>query len=398
MKEINLPDFYFHFQVSSLKFLGIDVLTKNESLAYRIYSMFALVFTGSFVFVECIELIFHSDFNGMAHVCNYAISHFLGMIKVIVLYRNRKQIGDMLVSLHEGVYKPNEERGGSFEKQCINDTIKTTIFLMWVYAWSIIVVVCLGLTSSIQTRFSKPPEMWRLPFSYISFVDISYSPSFELTFLYQITGIFMITLCVYTSDVTIIAIIAQASAQLKILENSVRTYIQRGLKRQKILKLTDEACVDLTLKETIYNHHHAILDTVDTIESLGRYLALCVFLANLVLLCLLMYKTSMLPLGGLQFFMYLCYCFLIAIQVFLYCWWGNEMTLANESLALGISQTYTPDTPISHAMALKLMMIRSQRTLCLTAGKFAPLSLETYKGIIKGSFSYFMVLRQVNSK
>ncbi|KAF5308087.1 hypothetical protein FQR65_LT00629 [Abscondita terminalis] len=302
------------------------------------------------------------------------------MVKIIVLYRNRKRIGDMMVSLHEGIYKPNEERGGLFEKQCISETIRATEVLTWLYTASMYLVLGLGMTTSLKTRFTKPSEMWHLPFCTISWVDTHTSPFWEICYIYQGMGIFMITLSVYTSDVTVIAIIAQASAQLKILENAIRTYVQRGLKN-KNKKISDDASVDLTLKETIYDHHYAILDTIYTIEDLCCYLALCVFLANLVLLCLLMYKTSMLPLKSLLFVMYLSYCFLIAIQVFLYCWWGNELTLANESLAFGISETYSPDLPISHAKALKLMMIRSQRTLCLTAGKFAPLSLETYKGV-----------------
>ncbi|KAF5287591.1 hypothetical protein FQA39_LY15868 [Lamprigera yunnana] len=320
------------------------------------------------------------------------------MIKIIVLYNNRKQIGDMMVSLHNGVYKPNEQRGGLFERKCIKDTLNEAQLLIRIYAVSMVAVVSLGYLTSLKSRLTLPQEEWRLGFSYISIVDTSYTPMFEIAYVYQNMGIFMLTLSVYTSDITVIAIIAQACAQLKILENSVRTYIQRGLTTQRKAGLSDEASVTTTLKETIYYHHHTILDTVNTIEELCCYLALCVFLANLVLLCLLMYKTSMLPLASLLFVMYLCYCFLIAIQIFLYCWFGNELTLANESLALGISQTYTPDVPMSHAKALKLMMIRSQRTLCLTAGKFAPLSLDTYKGIIKGSFSYFMVLRQLNDK
>ncbi|KAK5644087.1 hypothetical protein RI129_007932 [Pyrocoelia pectoralis] len=266
---------------------------------------------------------------------------------------------------------------------------------MWVYAWSMIAVVSVGVISSIVLRFTKPPEMWRLGFSYISIVDTSYTPVFEIAYVYQCCGIFMITLSVYSSDVTVVSIIAQITAQIKILENAIRTYVERGLKDTK---KTSETAVNNVLRDTILNHHVTLLDTVTTVEDLCCYLALCVFLANSVLLCLLMYKTSLLPFTNVYFIMYFFYCLLIAIQVFLYCWWGNEMTLANESLALGVSQSYTPDGPLSHAMALKLMMIRSQRTLCLTAGKFAPLSLDTYKAVMKASFSYFMVLRQVNEE
>lgn len=49
-----------------------------------------------------------------------------GMIKVVVFYTNRKQIGNLMKSLHEGVYKPDENRGGSFERESVQKTIRQT--------------------------------------------------------------------------------------------------------------------------------------------------------------------------------------------------------------------------------------------------------------------------------
>lgn len=102
------------------------------------------------------------------------------------------------------------------------------------------------------------------------------------------------------------------------------------------------------------------------------------------------------PINSIGFIQYLDYCFLIAIQVFLYCWWGNELTIANEALALGAAETYNPEGTITRAKALKLMIIRAQRPLFLTAGKFAPLSMQTYKGVRFLCFiCYYSVLYQL---
>lgn len=94
---------------------------------------------------------------------------------------------------------------------------------MIIYGLSIAIVLALGMSSSMYCRLTQPQKMWRLPFVPISIVKrTTSSPRFEFAFLFQAFGIFMISLCVYTVDVTIISVIAQVGTQIKIFERLVR--------------------------------------------------------------------------------------------------------------------------------------------------------------------------------
>ncbi|XP_031339009.1 odorant receptor Or2-like [Photinus pyralis] len=396
--QYELPEYYFKYQTGLLRLVGVELKDRDETPRYRIYSIITLICTLGYVIIETLELFYHDSFDAVTHVLDFVISHDLGMVKVLVVYKNRQAIGDLLRSLHEGVFKPNMERGGVFEKKSIHETYKRNHFLILAYSWIMTAGYGLAVATCIFVRITQRSEMWKMPFSLITIVDTSYTPAFEIAVVFQCWGVFLITVCTVGVDVLIVSIIAQISAQVKILENAIRTYIERGIKDAEKNNLTSEQSVHNTLRETIFSHHLTLLDTVSKVEDMCCYLILCIFVSNSTLLCLLLYKSSLYPLNSSFFIMFAIYYFVIALQVFNFCWWGNELTVANESLALGVSQSYSADEPTSHAMALKLMMIRTQRTLSLSAGKFAPLSLETYKALMKASFSYFMVLRQVNAE
>lgn len=92
-------------------------------------------------------------------------------------------------------------------------------------------------------------------------------------------------------------------------------------------------------------------------------------------------STFQFPFFSLAFLQYLNYGFLIITQVFLYCWWGNEMTLANQEVQRAVAETYSPYSTVDENKSLKLILVRTQRPLHITAGKFAELSLESYKEV-----------------
>lgn len=57
------------------------------------------------------------------------------------------------------------------------------------------------------------------------------------------------------------------------------------------------------------------------------------------------------------------------------------MTLANQELQKAVAETYSPFSTVDESKSLKMILVRSQRPLHITAGKFAELSLESYKEV-----------------
>lgn len=76
------------------------------------------------------------------------------------------------------------------------------------------------------------------------------------------------------------------------------------------------------------------------------------------------------------------YFILMLFQLLIYCWHGNEILLESMNVAKAIFNSNWIVTEDEIKKYLMLMMLRAQRPIRMTAGKFAFLSLETYMTVI----------------
>nr|QNH68058.1 odorant receptor 34 [Apriona germarii] len=83
----------------------------------------------------------------------------------------------------------------------------------------------------------------------------------------------------------------------------------------------------------------------------------------------------------------------MCFQLTLYCWFGNEVTLKAAELPLCIWQSEWIEADNDFKKSMILTMMRAKKPLYLTVGNFAPLTLSTFIVIIKGSYSFFTVIK-----
>lgn len=69
----------------------------------------------------------------------------------------------------------------------------------------------------------------------------------------------------------------------------------------------------------------------------------------------------------------------------MYCWWGNELIFQSMAVAEAAYEIYNSENAQHVSKALILIMLRAQRPLYVTAGKFVPLS---YSSFVSVSFSF----------
>ncbi|XP_068909813.1 odorant receptor 4-like [Tenebrio molitor] len=104
-----------------------------------------------------------------------------------------------------------------------------------------------------------------------------------------------------------------------------------------------------------------------------------------------------------QFVSMFLYEFCVLLEIFLWCYYGNEIilkllcNLQSEQLTTSAFKSDWSDCNKEYKKDLLLFMIRSQRSLELYAGGYFPLSLRTFMAIVKSSWSYFAVLNSVRS-
>ncbi|KAL0133977.1 hypothetical protein PUN28_001118 [Cardiocondyla obscurior] len=80
------------------------------------------------------------------------------------------------------------------------------------------------------------------------------------------------------------------------------------------------------------------------------------------------------------------------MEVFVYCFAGEFLTAKSKSIGDAIYESLWYNLPPSDSRIVLFMMLRCQKRLTITAGRFIDLTLEGFTSIMKASVSYVSVL------
>lgn len=86
--------------------------------------------------------------------------------------------------------------------------------------------------------------------------------------------------------------------------------------------------------------------------------------------------------------------FLIVLgQLFQYSYVGNHLSSLSQDICQVVSNCPWYEFPPSIVRNFAFIIMRAHVPLLLTAGRFYPMDMASFKNILKASFSYFSVLR-----
>ncbi|XP_017792696.1 PREDICTED: putative odorant receptor 71a [Habropoda laboriosa] len=218
-----------------------------------------------------------------------------------------------------------------------------------------------------------------LPFAYYK------TPTYQWVFVVQFLQLLINASAIGMLDALIITLIFHIGGQIEMLQKAL-TNISIKDEKHRLSRNTT--------KSLIHRHHRIIINS-DSIESLFSYIALMQWLCNTLVICcigfliVIAFNTD----GNIKTFIKtLLFYIAITMEAFIFSFAGEY--LSNKSLSISnaaySSPWYLLDPQDRHIIIL--LMIRSQRRLTITAGKFMDLSLEGFANILKASASYISVL------
>lgn len=88
----------------------------------------------------------------------------------------------------------------------------------------------------------------------------------------------------------------------------------------------------------------------------------------------------------------------LQIDLLFSCYYGQKLIEENAKIAVKLSQTNWYLKSLSVQKASQLMLLRAQKRVGITAGKFYTLSYETYRQSLQSIVSYYLILRKVYEK
>nr|XP_023024289.1 odorant receptor 49b-like isoform X2 [Leptinotarsa decemlineata] len=189
-----------------------------------------------------------------------------------------------------------------------------------------------------------------------------------------------------THDALLISILCFLKTQFKIIGDVLRTIRQRSLRN---INLPEDYSIhhdedNPLLEEELYRqlklyteHLKMLLRMRDEIEYMFTYVLLIQILASLFTYASCLYFAFAESVMTPDFFSQLEFCSCVLVQLSCMCWFGNEIKDAGEAIIFSLYEMDWFSCSPRFKKSMILTMIRMQRPIYLSIGKFSPLTLAT---------------------
>nr|XP_031834622.1 odorant receptor 13a-like isoform X5 [Nomia melanderi]XP_031834623.1 odorant receptor 13a-like isoform X5 [Nomia melanderi] len=269
------------------------------------------------------------------------------------------------------------------EKVVVSTRVSNYVMAVYSVADVIYAVVAVYMTGD-EAEYDgyQRKMMLRMKFPF----DAMVSPVYEVVLLAQLALEFFMVMGAGISMAFLASLVLHVGGQIDVLCQeilSVPNYIKE--KRLPILK-------SLIVK------HQKIIFLSESIKHLFLYISLAQFLTSIILICFLgfMIVTSIRTDRGLSLMAKYFPSYVTAIsEAFVICYTGEYLSSKSEDIHRAMTDMDWYKLDQSDIHLIHLILLRTEKLLTLTAGKFVTLSVETFANIIKASASYVSLLLAV---
>ncbi|XP_049947588.1 odorant receptor Or2-like [Schistocerca serialis cubense] len=160
-----------------------------------------------------------------------------------------------------------------------------------------------------------------------------------------------------------------------------------GLKMRQMLYAELSACI---------NSHQKITKFLRDLESAMSAMVLVQLSSTMLNLCMGLYHQTKIRdvLTAMQYAMILPF---YSSQIYFYCWTADAITQQGAGLSLAAYSSCWVGAGTSFQKALSILMARAHKPLVITAGRLYPINTAAFVALMKASYSYYTLLRQLDS-
>ncbi|XP_017782138.1 PREDICTED: odorant receptor 30a-like [Nicrophorus vespilloides] len=340
-----------------------------------------------------------SDIIIFIGIASYFASSMPGTIKCIILYINRKRVGRMINSLHFAPFALNKCRGGKKEENILKSLVRKTNIQNIIYISTTLGTLLFGIINTLyyRLRYWYDSSLWVMPYApTMPWFDYSSSPIYEYGALFQCFSMLIYAIQIGNSFSIFIGLLAHISIQMVILSNAFRNL---KIRAENLQKLDDdkskpfEHYVNIIFRENI-NHHLQIFELANEMEKLYSVIILILMFSCTVIMCFVLYCCLVFPVFSMFFLQNATFSCIIFCHIAMYCYWGNEVSETSLGVAQAAAEVDWVDLPGHIPKSLIMVIIRAQKPLRITAGKFFPLNMATFMSIMRGTFSFLMFFKE----
>ncbi|XP_011050239.1 PREDICTED: odorant receptor 46a, isoform A-like isoform X1 [Acromyrmex echinatior] len=342
-------------------------------IIYKTYAMFLVLSLNIFAISQFMDIILNVDNSDELTDSLYMmLTVFVAGYKNICLWVDRKNVRMLVNVLREKPFKPNEFHEITIRQQ-FDKRIQNVAMRYLTLVGSAVVVV---IISSIFMDLSKGNLTYR------AWIPFDYSTPIAFTFVYtnQMIGMSCSGLVNVACESLVCGFLLHICCQFEILEYRLKNINQN----QNILR----ECI---------NHHNYIVKYAHTINDKFAKIIAVQFAVSMMVVCSNLYRMAMAT-EYMKIVPLMMYTGCMLAQIFIYCWFGNEVKLKSLQLANSVYNINWLELSSSSKKSLLIIMKRSTFPIEFSSAYIITMNLESFVALLKMSYSSFNLLHQTQEQ
>ncbi|KAG5891489.1 hypothetical protein JTB14_004947 [Gonioctena quinquepunctata] len=278
--------------------------------------------------------------------------------------------------------------------------------------YSVYLVVVITASTSVFLKLNKESEgkyyahnktcYDYLPYSFVIPFPTPTTTSCRLANIYMDLSSCVAGIYLAAYDTTFSSFLICLKTKIQILSGVLETIRERALDKMNMPVDSGLDSNDPELEPILYDeiitcaeHLDSLLSVSGEIEGIFKYVTLLQMLDSLLVMASCMFVASLVSQSDPVFFAMGQYMLSVLTQLLTICYFGNEITEVSSTLNFSLYQSNWLGCSKRFKQCMIIMMCRMQKKLCMSIGKFSPLTLNTFVAVVKGSLSYCAVFQAV---
>ncbi|XP_053609837.1 odorant receptor Or1 [Plodia interpunctella] len=353
-------------------------------ILYNVLTAFSVVYMiGIYLIVQTAEFIcVLGDVSQLSRVGFILFSNLVLGIKMYNLVIRADEIRGLVDEMDRRL----RDAKGDDEIAIIKSMDKLTMWQLYVYCFASFNTVY-GLAISVRKPYLPLPA--RYPF------ESTISPAYEIVYTHQVSAITLGATINMSLDTLVTTLMAQCCCRFQLLALALSKLCQGLSTTEKMMLSEEDDQIALTrLRSCIDEHREALLNASQIQNNFSLPIFFQLSISSFVI-CVTAYQLAFEEMVIVRLWSLISYLISMTTQVFLYCYHGNELSLQSAKISTSAyhSSWYTCSARLRRTTLM--LMVRSVRVVYVKAGGLTILSLATFMGIIKASYSFFTVLQTV---
>ncbi|XP_011882836.1 PREDICTED: odorant receptor 46a, isoform A-like isoform X1 [Vollenhovia emeryi] len=347
-------------------------LSRISSYKYKLYNVYTLLLVlilYTFAISQFIAIFLNAgspqEFTSILYMM---MAVCISILKISSMWINRKNFADIINTLTDEPFRPviagEVKIRQNFDKMIRNNTLYCFILVEST-------CVCIILTS-LFTNFKTGDLTFKawLPFNYSS------SILFSLAYTHQLISMTTCALINLACDCFICGLLLHICCQIEILEYRLN-------KSHTWENLRD--CV---------RHHDLIFDFASIVNERFAKIIAIQFIVSMLVVCSNLYQLAQTTLSA-KYIPLVIYTFCMMTEIFIYCWFGNEVKLKSLQMIDHIFEMDWPRLNNSFKKAFLMIMNRATIPIEFTSAYLFSMNLESFVGVLRISYSAYTLLQKL---